>query len=164
MELLKDLMFLILKILFIGLFFTLLFLFVFGFFRVPDMEMAPSVREGDVIIFNRMEKEYTWWDCVILEREGQKEIRRVVAVEGDVVDLTVEDGLTVNGYPQQEPYIYEVTDRYETPVEFPVRLGKGQIFVLSDARENATDSRVYGVLNAEDTLGKVMLQIRKQSF
>jgi len=42
----------------------------------------------------------------------------------------------------------------------PLTLGAGQVFVLGDARQNATDSRVYGAVNTKDTLGKVITVIK----
>lgn len=33
--------------------------------------------------------------------QGKEQVRRVIATAGDVVDIT-EDGLTINGAPQQE--------------------------------------------------------------
>ena len=69
------------------------------------------------------------------------------------MDIT-EDGLLVNGSPQQEPGIYEETKRYAEGMDFPVTLQDGEVFVLGDAREDATDSRVYGTVRVEDTLGK----------
>jgi len=86
-------------------------------------------------------------------------VRRVVAQAGDVVDITA-DGLTVNGALQQEPDIYEPTLRYQTGTQLPVTLGPGQVFVLGDARDNATDSRVYGPVDTKDTLGKVIAIIK----
>lgn len=73
-------------------------------------------------------------------------------------------GLLVNGSPQQEPGIYEETKRYAEGMDFPVTLRDEEIFVLGDAREDATDSRVYGIVQADDTLGKVMLVIRRREF
>ena len=40
-------------------------------------------------------------------------------------------------------------------------LKKGEIFLLKDAREHATDSRIYGAVNKKDTLGKVVTLIRR---
>ncbi len=77
----------------------------------------------------------------------------MIATAGDVVDIT-EDGLTINGAPQQEHQIYEKTQRYDTGVDFPIKLQEGQIFVLGDSRENASDSRVYGAVDVKDTKGK----------
>ena len=79
------------------------------------------------------------------------------------MDIT-EDGLEVNGYLQQENLIYEETQRYADGIDFPVQINDDEIFVLGDARENATDSRIYGVVNTKDTKGKIMLIIRKRNF
>lgn len=159
----KDFLFLIMKIGFICLFFYAIFSFLFGITRVKDMEMTSSVREGDIVVYNRLEKDYLWWDCVAVEYNGQVQIRRVVATGGDTVDIT-EEGLKVNGYLQSERYITEQTRRYAEGIEFPITLAEGQIFVLGDARYDATDSRIYGPLNVKDTLGKVMLVVRRRDF
>ena len=87
----------------------------------------------------------------------------MVATAGDVVDIT-EEGLMINGALQQEHEIYEQTQRYDTGVEFPMELKEGQIFVLGDSRENASDSRVYGAVDVHDTLGKVMTIVRRRGF
>ena len=151
------------KIVGIGIFFLILVTFFLGILRVDDEDMLPSVKEGDLAVYNRLDKDYQFWDCIVLEQEGKSMVRRVVAVEGDTVDIT-EDGLELNGYLQQENLIYEKTRRYEEGIDFPVTLKANEVFVLGDARENATDSRVYGVVNIEETKGKVMLIIRKRGF
>jgi type IV secretory pathway protease TraF len=38
------------------------------------------------------------------------------------------------------------------------------VFVLGDAREGAADSRIYGPVNTEDTLGTVITVIRRRSL
>lgn len=94
--------------------------------------------------------------------QGKEQVRRVIATAGDVVDIT-EDGLTINGAPQQENQIYEKTQRYDTGVDFPSNYRKGD-FVLGDSRENASDSRVYGAVDVKDTKGKVMTIVRRRGF
>jgi signal peptidase I len=79
------------------------------------------------------------------------------------VDIT-EDGLIVNGAIQQETDISGKTERYADGAPLPVTLGPGQVYVLGDNRENATDSRVYGAVNKEDTRGAVIALIRKRNL
>jgi len=156
----KDLLLLLLKIVAITLAFVLLFTFLFGAIRYQDPAMGPAIKDGDLVIFNRYTPSgYLQHDAVALEVDGQKQVRRVIATEGDTVDIT-EDGLFINGALQQERGIYEKTERYEEGVNFPVTVPRGQIFVLGDSREGATDSRIYGTVKVEDTLGKVMTVIR----
>lgn len=161
--LLKELLGLLLKIGAVILAVTLLFTFVYGLHRNQDPAMAPAVKDGDLVVFYRLDKNYLFGDTLVLEYQGKRQVRRVVATAGDTVDIT-EDGLVINGALQQEPDIYEPTRRYDTGVAFPLRVGEGQVFVLGDARENATDSRVYGLVDVQDTLGKVMTILRRRSI
>ena len=89
--------------------------------------------------------------------------RRGIAPGGGTVEITG-DGLFVKGGLQYEPGIYESTIRYEDGCDFPVTLQDGEVFVLGDARDNATDSRVYGPVKADDALGKVIMIIRRREF
>ena len=158
----KDLGFLLLKIGAGTIIFVLLFTFVFGLIRYQEPSMAPAIKDGDLVVFYRYNADgYMPQDTVVLENEGQKQIRRVVATEGDTVDIS-EEGLVINGSLQQEPGIYQKTERYEEGVSFPLTVPKGEVFVLADKRIGATDSRIYGCVNVDDTYGKVtsLLRIR----
>ena len=116
------------------------------------------------MIFYRYTKSgYQPQDAVGLSLEKEKLIRRVVATAGDTVDIT-ENGLVINGALQQEPGIYQKTQRYQDGVEFPLVVPEGEIFVLADSRMDATDSRVFGCAKISETLGKVMTVIRRRSI
>lgn len=159
LSLVEEILFLLTKIAAIIFVFLLVFLFLFGLCRNLDPSMGPTVKDGDLVMFYRLDKNYIARDALVLEFEGHKQVRRVVATAGDTVDIT-EDGLLINGAYQQEQEIYSPTQRYESGTEFPVTVGEGEVFVLGDSRVNATDSRLYGVVKVKDTLGKVMMVLR----
>ena len=126
--------------------------------------MAPAIKDGDLVIFYRYTSAgYLPQDVIVLKHNGQSQARRVVATAGDTVDIT-EDGLMINGALQQEPEIYQMTQRYQDGVSFPLTVPEGQVFVLGDSRSGAEDSRMYGCLNIDDTLGKVITVIRRRSI
>ena len=160
----KDLLFLIIKIVLILLAFVAMFTFLFGFVRYGEPSMTPSIKDGDLLIYHRYTKVgYMIRDAIILEHDGQIQARRVVATAGDVVDIT-ESGLVINGSVQQETDIYQDTERYMDGVAFPLTVPDGFVFVLGDSRTGATDSRIYGPVDIDDTLGKVMAVIRRRSI
>lgn len=159
----KDILFLLVKIAAIGLAFLLLFTFMYGLMQGPDASMKPAIRDGDLVLYYRLDKQYAQGDVLLLEFEGAVQIRRVVATAGDTVDIS-ESGLIVNGAIQQETDIYEQTQRYVEGVDFPITLGENQVFVLADARDGATDSRVYGAVDVGDTLGKVITILRRRNI
>ena len=163
-SLLKDLLNLVTKISFVILVFVLLFTFIFGISRYQDPAMAPAIKDGDLVVYHRYTKAgYQPRDPIVLEVGGQTQVRRVVAVEGDMVDIN-EDGLLINGALQQEREIYEKTERYVEGVDFPLVVPVGEVFVLGDSRVGSQDSRIYGCVKIEDTKGKVMTVIRRRGI
>ena len=159
----QDILNLLLKIAVILIALFLLFTFMFGIHRTTDNSMNPAIQEGDLVIFYRLDKNYVATDTLILDYDGTKQVRRVVAVAGDVVDI-VESGLVINGSLVQEPNIYQDTLRYTDGVIFPVTVGPGQVFVLGDGRKDSVDSRLYGVVNIRDTFGKVITITRRRNI
>ena len=156
----REILYLLLKIVAIATAIVVIFTFIFGVFRYADNAMLPAVKDGDLVFYYRLRKSYGASDLVVLNYQGKEQVRRVIATAGD----GVEDGITINGAPQQEHQIYEKTQRYDTGVDFPIKLQEGQIFVLGDSRENASDSRVYGAVDVKDTKGKVMTIVRRRGF
>jgi len=160
----KDLLFLLLKIGSIVLIFLLMFTLLFGIIRYPEPSMSPAIKDGDLVIFYRYTKAgYLPQDVTVLEYNGQWQARRVVATAGDTVDIT-NGGVVINRALQQEPEIYQATERYQGGVEFPLTVPEGQVFVLGDNRAGAADSRIYGCVKIEDTLGKLMAIIRRRNI
>jgi len=159
----QDILQLLLKIAVISLALVLLFTFVFGIYRSTDVSMKPAIQDGDLVIYYRFDKSYVASDTIILECDGEKQVRRVVAVAGDEVDI-VEGGLMINGSLVQEPNIYEETLRYTDGVSMPLTVGPGEVFVLGDGRQNSVDSRLYDVVNVKDTFGTVMAVIRRRNI
>ncbi len=161
--LLSDVLFLLLKLILICTIFVMLFLFVFGALPYRDNSMAPAIKDGDLVIYYRLQKDYQAGDAIVVETEDGLQVRRVVAVAGDTVDIT-EEGLAVNGYLQQESGIYTETLPYTEGIRFPVTVGEGQVFVLADNRENAEDSRIYGPVDISSTRGTVITLLRRRKI
>jgi signal peptidase I len=82
-------------------------------------------------------------------------IKRVVGVPGD--RITCKSGeLERNGQPVEEPYLDQDT-RTEGCKQTTV--GPGQLFVMGDNRTNSQDSRVFGVIQRSDVVGRAFVRI-----
>lgn len=161
---LTDLLLLVFKIGLIVVFLLVLFTFFYGITQVRDTSMEPAVKEGDLVIYYRSDKAYTAGDAIVVEYSGQLQVRRVVAVAGDTVDISENGGLIINGSTQIEADIYTQTLPYTEGITFPVTVGEGEVFVLGDNRESATDSRIYGTVAISATKGSVMTVIRRRGI
>lgn len=91
-------------------------------------------------------------------------VKRVIAVEGDTVNIDFENGIVyVNGETLTEPYIQEPTNREfaESGVSFPMVIEKEHVFLMGDNRNDSYDSR-YGPIGQVDErciLGKAFFLI-----
>jgi signal peptidase I len=169
---LHDIVVLLLKIAIIVLVFILVFTFLFGFFRTTSSDMSPNLKDGDLVMYYRLDKNYVAGDLTLVKYKGETEVRRVIAAAGDCVDID-SDGLKINGALQSEPEIFEETAPYEEGIHFTgkcpsgqtgVYVHEGEIFVLADARSNGVDSRMYGPVKISQTLGKVNMILRRRGF
>jgi len=140
-----------------------LFSFVYGLHYNREPGMNPAVKDGDLVIYYRWDRDYVAGDLIVLDYQGESQVRRVVAVAGDTVDIS-ERGLVVNGSLQQEREIFFKTERYADGPLLPLTLGEGEVFVLGDAREDVTDSRIYGAVNVTDTKGQVITILRRRNL
>lgn len=159
----EDLLFLVLKILIFIALLAVTFLFIFGICRISDNMMSPVFKDGDLAVYYRLQKEFQPSDTVVLEKDGEVQVRRILAVAGDEVNLT-EDGLEINGYLQQESEIYTETLPYTEGITFPVTVGEDEYFVLGDHRTNAKDSRIYGAVKKDEIKGSVITLLRRRGF
>jgi len=159
----RDILSLLIKIAVIAGAVFALFTFIFGVFQYTSASMDPHVKSGDLIMYSRFDTNYAAQDLIVLSYQGEMQVRRVVAIAGDTVDFET-GGLIVNGSRQQEAGIFTETERYESEVSFPLTVPAGHVFVLGDHRPGATDSRIYGPVDAEDTLGKVTSVFRRRGL
>ena len=161
--LIEDLFFFLTKLGICILFGFLIFKFVFGIFRVPDDSMVPAVKNGDLVVYYRMQKDFRVGDPIVVKEDDRLQVRRIVAVSGDTVEIT-EEGLKVNGYIQQETEIYTDTLPYAEGIRFPLTVPDGSYFVLADYRENTTDSRIYGTVTEDEIQGSVLTLLRTRGI
>ena len=117
-------------------------------FVIPSGSMEPTLQIGDRVLGNKF---WFWFaephrkDIVIFSPPSSAElaagalIKRVIAVEGDVVEVR-DNQVFVNGKPVTEPYVKE-RPQYVLP---PTRVPQGTLFVLGDNRNASYDSHAWG--------------------
>ena len=140
---------------------VLFFSFVCLLWRVQGQEMFPAVRDGDLLLASRLDKQYSRGDVVIYEAEGQRRVGRIVARESDRLEITKDGNLTVNGAMQSEAVFYPTQAEQE---DFSVQVPEGCVYILGDHRDACRDSRDFGPVPAEHVKGKVFGLLRIRGF
>ena len=141
-----------------------LFGYLFGITPVKNNDMQPRLSSGDLLLYYRLEENLRPQDIVVFEKEGKQYIGRVIARNGDSVEITEDSRVKINGSTVVETDIYYSTPKYGDEVEYPVNLTETQYFILCDYRDGARDSRYFGAVEFEEMKGKVLAVIRRSGL
>ena len=133
---------------------------------IPSLSMYPTFDIGDQLLVDKVSvfrRPYQRRDVVVfnppeayVELTGNTEslIKRVIAVEGDVVEIKADRKVYVNGIPQEEKYINEKPDYILPPTVVP----PGMLLVLGDNRTHSFDSHVWGFLPTKNVIGRAVVK------
>ena len=134
---------------------VLIFIFIVGFQQVVGPSMSPTLKEGNIILvnkltyrFNKIKRE----DVVVVSVKHKYMIKRVIGLPGETVEYR-NNRLYINGKYYEEDFIDTNTVKTE---DFAVNgvIPEGKYLVLGDNRENSEDSRDYGLISKKDIVGK----------
>lgn len=121
---------------------------------VRQQSMEPTLFERDVILINKLGK-FNRFDVVVIDLGEEYIIKRVIGLPGEHIEY-IDNRLYVDGKYIEEAFL----DDSVITVDFDIlNIGINNItndsyFVLGDNRTNSTDSRVIGVINKKDIIGK----------
>lgn len=120
--------------------------------------MLPNIKFHDVVIYSKLNSDYTLRDVVVYEVNGELFIGRLVGTPNNSIYVTQSGSVFQNNYLMYEDYIY-LTDHSDG--EYKVDLGENQYYILCDNREYHTDSRDYGVIDRSQIKGIVIMDVRR---
>ena len=145
-----------------------LFLFCFRIAIVEGSSMYDTLVDGDYILLlnNFLDGEPEYGDIIVASKSAYKDgepiIKRVIATEGQVVDIDYATGeVIVDGIVLDEPYIHSATVQIVNPQTFPLTVPEGCLFVMGDNRGKSLDSRstTIGLIDRREVVGTALFLI-----
>lgn len=122
---------------------------------ISGHSMDYTLRDGQSIWVNRLPwNEYHRGDIVVLEADGTRIVKRVVAIGGDSIHFKGDD-LYVNGKKVVEPYVTD-SDYNKGVLAQDTKLEEDEFVVLGDNRDVSNDSRYFGPVRKSSLIGKVV--------
>ena len=154
------------KIITIAIVLTIVMFFVFGITTTHGVDMSPAVKDGDIVVYFRINSNYACGDIVVFKHNGKDYVSRIAAVKGDILSKGNNGRLIFNEriHPinKDEGLFYETSARRK--INYPITIKDNEYFVLGDKRDTAEDSRYFGVIKKSQIKGKVFSLIRKRGL
>ena len=145
----------------------LVLLLLFRVVIVSGPSMNATLVDGDYLLLvgNVFYNNPKSGDVIVASKDsfknGEPIIKRVIAVEGQTVDIDFDTGIVyVDGIALEEPYTNTPTN-LEEGIQFPVVVKEGCVFVMGDNRNSSKDSRSpeIGQIDCREILGKAIFLI-----
>ena len=111
--------------------------------------MEPTLRDGDLILVAKRPRRRL--------AGGMIQVKRVVGLQGERVELR-EGSLFIDGAHHPEPYLGGLPANVGLDCA-AWTLGADEYFAMGDNRARSADSRRYGPIRADDTLGAAIARI-----
>ena len=142
---------------------VLVFLLLFRVVVVSGTSMNNTLLDGDylLVLSSTFYQQPKYGDVIVASKQsfdnGAPIVKRVIATEGQKVDIDFEAGIVyVDNVALEEEYTLTPTTIREG-VSFPLVVDEGCVFVLGDNRDGSKDSRhpEIGQIDKREILGKV---------
>ena len=134
--------------------------------EVSGHSMEDTLDDGDNLIVEKLTYRFrdpVRYDIIVFPykyKEDTYYIKRIIGLPGEMVQITEEGNILINGEILEESYGREVMKSPGIAAD-PIILGEDEYFVLGDNRNASADSRdpSVGVISGKDIVGRAWLRI-----
>ncbi len=133
--------------------------FFLSVMRIHSNAMSPSFRSGDMVVALK-NSDYTAGDVIAYYYNDKLLVKRVIAVEGDTIQVEEDGDVLRNGLKLDEPYV-QTRALGQCDIEMPYTVPNDRVFVMGDERDVSLDSRstAMGCIAQEQVIGRVILRV-----
>lgn len=139
--------------------------FFFRLSGVVGQSMESTLHQGDQLILQIIGYDQPERGDIIVcysDHFGEALVKRVIAVEGDTVDISDDGYMVVNGEELYEPYANEsMWESKRGGHNYPVTVLEDHVFAVGDNRNHSSDSRdvLIGQIPEDQVIGKALFRI-----
>ena len=128
--------------------------------RVEGSSMVPTLKDGDILVLNKLSHNYKRFDIVVVSTNKSKIVKRIIGLPGENIEYK-DNKLYIDGKVIEDKTV-EATDDFTLKELYGMnRIPDGYYFVMGDNRDGSSDSRDYriGLIKKENILGKTIFRL-----
>ena len=137
---------------------------LFGVRRIEGVAMSPRLSDGDLSLFFRSNNNLSVGDVVLFSKDNKHYISRIVGVENDIISLSEDGHLSINGEEFSSTVVYDISRGDEVKISYPQRVPIGSYFVINDNLDSSGDSREFGSIMKASIYGRVISILRTRDI
>lgn len=135
-----------------------IFTFLFRVVAVSGPSMETTLMSEDRIVLTNLFYDPKPGDIVVMSHGAEFQeplVKRVIAVEGQVVNINSSGEVYVDNKKLEEPYIRGALT-FPGAQSYPLEIPEGYVFVMGDNRTVSLDSRSHevGLIDTRNIIGK----------
>lgn len=122
--------------------------------------MVPTLKNGDILILNKLSHNYKRFDIVVVEAHKSKLVKRIIGLPGESIAYK-NNTLYIDGKVIKD-VTPEITDDFDLKSLYGMeKIPDGYYFVMGDNRDGSSDSRDYriGLIKKDKIVGKTIFRI-----
>ena len=123
--------------------------------------MVPTLKEGQWLLLNKIGyqfKEIERYDIVVIKMEKSEIIKRVIGLPGETIEYR-NNILYIDGHEENSEFNFDTDDFTLKSICNCDTIPADKYLVLGDNRPISKDSRMIGLIDKKDILGKAVYRI-----
>jgi len=128
--------------------------------RVDGDSMNDTLNNGDILILNKLAKEYKRFDVVVIDYNKTKLVKRIIGLPGENIEYK-DNKLYINGELIEDIETSRTSDFSLKELYDIKTIPDNYYFVMGDNRSHSLDSRDYrvGLIKKENIVGTTIFRL-----